>query len=261
MVQLKPPVAPGPVDVSIIYQIVAAAFLAFVLSACGDRAANYFPLEQGMTRVYRQTVITRNKGNAGGFEKSELASAATDLAPRTVGGKSAVPRLYADGRVLYFARSGDGIVLIGKSEPGEDAPQDIAPRYVLKLPLAVGATWTSSGETESLHRTFLGGYGAINKPVAADGPIVFTVESVEDTVRVPAGTFHHCLRVHGVGSGKLDWGQPFGMLTVTMDVTQWYAPGIGLVKRVRKEGTGSDGPLGAELDEELDGVIEPGWLG
>lgn len=258
---MKPSVTDGPFRVTVIYQIVAAAFFALGLSACGDRTVNYFPLEKGMTRVYRQTVITRNKGNAGGFEKSELAAAATDLAPRTVGGKSVVPRLYSDGRVLYFTRSGDGVALIGKSEPGEETPEQITPRQVLKLPLAVGATWTSNGETEGLHRTFLGGYGAINKPVAADGPIVYTVESVEDTVRVPAGTFHHCLRVHGVGSGKFDWGQPFGMLTVTMDVMQWYAPGVGLVKRVRKEGTGPDGPLGAELDEELDGVIEPGWLG
>lgn len=261
MVRLKPPVRPGGVGPSVTFQIVAAGLFALGLSGCDDRSADYFPLEKGTTWVYRQTVITRNRGNAGGFEKSQIAAAATDLAPRVIGGKRSVPRLFADGSILYFARVNDGITIIGKSGPGEDAPEEITPRYVLKLPLAVGATWTSNGETENLHRTFLGGYGAINKPVAADGPIVFTIESLDDTVRVPAGTFHHCLRIHGVGSGKLDWGQPFGMLTVTMDVTQWYAPGIGLVRRERKEGTGPDGPLGADLNEELDGVIESDWLG
>lgn len=244
-----------------LFRIFIGCALAFGLTGCNDGAIGYFPLEKGVTWVYRQTVITRNKGNAGGLEKSRFAAAATNLAPRMVGDRKAVPQLYADGRALYFARVDDGIVLIGTTATDEDTADRIAPRYVLKLPLAVGATWTSDGETEVMRRTFLSGYGAVSKPVDANGSLVFTVESLDDTVRVPAGTFRHCLRVHGIGSAKLAWGEPFGVLTINLEVTRWYASGIGLVKRVRKEDTGADGPLGAELDEELKAVSKHGWLG
>lgn len=248
-------------DIFIVFQILAVASILFSLSACGDETSDYFPLKTDVTWVYRDTITIRNKGNAGGLERSRLATAATNMPPRSLGDRKTVPLLYADGRALYMARMGDGIALVGRSRPGDDAAQEIAPRYLMKLPLAVGVSWSSDGETELLRRTYLSGAGAVDKPIAADGPIVYTIESLGDTVHVRAGTFRHCLRIHGIGSAKLDWGEPFGMLTVSFDVVRWYAPGVGLVKRTRKEDTGIDGPLGADLDEELDAVIKPGWFG
>lgn len=239
---------------------VAFVLIAAAVAGCGKVKNVYFPLHEGLTWIYRQTVVTRNTGNSGAFEKSSLVAVATNLPARKIGEVKAAPRLFADGRALYYERMDDGVALIAKRAAGDETATAIAPRYVVKFPLAVGASWTSGGETEVIRRTFLGGYGAISKSVIADSPLVFTVESLNDTVHVPAGTFHHCLRLHGIGSARLAWGEPYGVLTINLDTIQWYAPKVGLVKRVRKEGTGPDGPLGGELTEELEAVKRPGWF-
>jgi len=234
--------------------------LAFSVGACGQDPGDYFPLDKGFTWVYRESLVTRNKGNAGGLQKNAFVAVATNLAPQATGKAKAVPRLYADGRTLYFERTDAGVSLVATRAANDGTPAEIQARRLIKFPLKVGASWTDEAETQILKRTYLSGYGAVSKPIAAAGPMVFTIESLDDTVRVPAGRFRHCLRIHGVGSAKLVWGEPYGMIDVTLETTRWYAPGIGLVKRVRKEGTGPDGPLGAELNEELEAAKQPGWF-
>ena len=62
---------------------------------------------------------------------------------------------------------------------------------------------------------------------------------MDDTVSVAAGTFRHCLRVRSRGSlfaGKT-LQQFMGINDIDIDQTEWYAPGVGLVKTVRREFT------------------------
>jgi len=70
-------------------------------------------------------------------------------------------------------------------------------------------------------------------------PLEFTVEAEDDTVTVGAGTFEHCLRVKATGS--LFAGstlQDFmGIRFIQVEQTDWYAPGVGLIRRVRNEST------------------------
>ena len=79
------------------------------------------------------------------------------------------------------------------------------------------------------------GFGVIVRPVT----VTYKIEDTDDTVTVTAGTFGHCLRVHG--KGYLFAGRTLqefmGIDTINIDQTEWYAPGVGLVKSVREEYT------------------------
>lgn len=238
----------------------AAALLLAGVSGCGKNEGDYFPLDPGYSWTYRQVLQTRNKGNAGAFEKNTFVVVETNLRSEALGNELAVPRLFNDGGTLYFAKATDGVAMVARRAEDQDQPVPIAPRTILKHPLAAGDSWTEPGETQILRRTILGSFGQFTKSISADGPLAYKVESLDDSVRVKAGTFHHCLRLHGTGNAKLDWADS-GVLAIAIDTVEWYAPGVGLVKRIRKEDTGADGPLGADMTEELESITRPGWLG
>jgi hypothetical protein len=79
--------------------------------------------------------------------------------------------------------------------------------------VSVGTKWSSSGISNGMNFT-------------TDGE----VQSVTDTVTVPAGTFTGCLRIYDVNTyadlatyiAQGGYG--------TIDRTRWFAPGVGLVK-------------------------------
>jgi hypothetical protein len=64
--------------------------------------------------------------------------------------------------------------------------------------------------------------------------MTYLVESKKETVTVPAGTFENCLLVKGSGLVQKDKGA-LGVIKISVSEDSWYAPGIGLVKSVRKE--------------------------
>lgn len=56
-------------------------------------------------------------------------------------------------------------------------------------------------------------------------PITSTIETLDDVVTVPAGTFQHCVRVRSTGENQ----------DGALEDLNWYAPNIGLIKFVRQE--------------------------
>jgi hypothetical protein len=63
----------------------------------------------------------------------------------------------------------------------------------------------------------------------------YAVAATNETVTVPAGTFTNCVRINGHGSAitRVNMGQNFGHIDVVH--TDWYAPGVGLIRSERKE--------------------------
>ena len=52
-----------------------------------------------------------------------------------------------------------------------------------------------------------------------------------------AGRFENCMRVEISGNAFTDAGNYVGITIVRLSETNWYAPGVGLVKSVHKEST------------------------
>ncbi len=108
-----------------------------------------------------------------------------------------------DAPVEFVSVSSVGVVL----RPGDIAPEDAEPQFILKTPLIRGATWqTPAGRYE--------------------------ITGLNALAAVPAGVFENCLEV-------TFWSRNGQVKAVTL-----YAPGVGMVQR--EESFALPGGLGSE---------------
>jgi hypothetical protein len=210
--------------------LVAVAALAAAAGGC-TRArgglAYYFPLKSGMVWTFRFSGSTGATG--------ELAT--TNQAPRQVFGFNATPQRNTGGDKTYiefYADDGQGIrhVAIDESDGLESRLNDHS--YVIKLPIAAGTSW------REMDRTFDGTvYDASTR-----------IESVNDSVSVPAGTFSGCIRIRSTGLASTAKGTArapglnsgvrlvAGGEDVSVEDYYWLAPGVGPVKATHQESRG-----------------------
>jgi hypothetical protein len=199
------------------------AALALTVAGCGSPPADYFPL--GTRQQWEYGVSRTIKGQE---QRQKLLLA--NLPPVTLEGRQYFPQRRLDGTVDLFERVADGIFHVN--------PANEARVRILPMPMEVGASWSEKTTirfleiTGAFAPTFL---ERISNSIALD----FVIESVDETVDTPAGRFANCLRVRG--SGSMFAGQTLrtylGIRFINVDQTEWYAPGIGLVKSVRNEYT------------------------
>src|SRR4030095_5005129 len=90
-------------------------------------------------------------------------------------------------------------------------------------PLERGKTWEEEAET-----TFL------SKPVSLT--LKSKIESVGETVSVPAGDFEGCVKVLAEGSKRIPLPGSYSRFDiVSVRYETWYAPEVGLVKSDAEE--------------------------
>ncbi|MGQ0529750.1 MAG: hypothetical protein ACT4PG_08075, partial [Panacagrimonas sp.] len=77
------------------------------------------------------------------------------------------------------------------------------------------------------------------------------VASLDDVVEVPAGTFTRCLQLEGSGLLNVLADARIGASPVPVTHTEWYAPGVGLVKLERTEWLDTQQIVGGKISMEL----------
>lgn len=111
----------------------------------------------------------------------------------------------------------------GVKSVASQGPRDTSPKirehdaWELKYPLAAGATWTSVEEVHQLKEQLF-------------VPLTCVIETMDDVVTVPAGTFERCMRIRKTFSAKVNLGSYGGNPEVTVERLSWYAPGVGQIK-------------------------------
>ena len=88
--------------------------------------------------------------------------------------------------------------------------------------------------------------------IVAEVPVTSRVEATDDTINVPAGLFHGCVRIRMQGYAYKNAGNYIGVNIVSVNETSWYAPGIGLIKMVREETTESQALDKGKMTIELE---------
>ncbi len=219
-----------------------------LLAGCGRPAQEYFPLHPGWEWQYAMRIVTADGPRPGKHLVTNLP--AYDLA-----GVRTIPRRSPGGTTVLYTQGAQGVQRVGESAEGEEPRRYAMPQTVLPASLAVGATWRGDTRTRVLEVTSHAA-GALYR-IEADVPLLYALESVTDTVRVPAGEFRGCLRVRASGSTLAEVRKQVGLAEIRVEQVDWYAPGVGLVRSERRETTSSSALPSGTLEVELERVRRP----
>lgn len=194
--------------------------LILLLLGCGKTSSEYFPLGENIKWEYR---IQKELGNNQNEGKSIIAQ----LDRVKEGGVYYFPYLYANGETLYYNKNESGIKL--SSSPDQNG------QIFIKTPIEINSNWLRETRIELLnsrHESFAGGESFISQ-----GEKIFldnTVTSFDETITVPAGVFSNTMRIDSSVSITVK-ERTRGIDAIQIEQTEWYARGVGLIKRTRRE--------------------------
>lgn len=213
-----------------------AAALA-IAGGCADEAnLEFFPARAGMRWEYDVSVLTQTgTGNRRLFVES--------LGEERRAGRRFAARRNGDGTVSYYEERRDGLWRLDASAGGDEAVQDAGDAVdplghgekLLGYPLRPGTTWRATEQTVTLEKHTPPHGNLTRVELALD--LDYRIDAVDEAVVVPAGRFEHCVRVHAEGEASREVGLYIGAMDIRVEVTRWYAPGVGLVKAERREST------------------------
>lgn len=223
------------------------ALLCVVLLAAACQAPpgdSLFPLEAG----HRWTYELRSEWENNQVER-ETRVLDTLGAEHLEGGRAF--RRRSDSGVDYWLRSdASGIYRVAtKSDLDEQPKLDKERRYVLKAPFVVGSSWRAGTTAYLLQRRQE--FPREIRHSHPDVPMNYSIEALNETVSVRAGRYEGCLRVKGVAALRLFADPVAGWKDLPLTTTEWYCPGVGLVRLERDEPAGSSFLIGGRLTMEL----------
>lgn len=211
--------------------LLALIVLVVLFAGCSSNTQDYFPIKPGMSWRYNVEVTTMD-----GIETKKYIVQAAQARPWQ--GQSLPVRQTLDGTRLFYLKNDDGVYRVATRRQEEKVPAAVpgGRSIVLQYPLEKGTTWQETSETIALYRT--GPPQRSEYWIHAPVKLEYVIEATDDNVKVPAGRFDNCVRVHATGrTPNYDAGNYVGRTDITVDKTDWYAPGVGLVKSVRVEST------------------------
>ncbi|WP_235971141.1 hypothetical protein [Azohydromonas caseinilytica] len=224
----------------------AALAGAALLAGCGRPAGTeLFPLDSG----HRWTYELRTEWEDQRVERETRVF-------ETLGRDDALPDGSAwlrrsDAGMDYWLRADDsGVFRVASRSLVQAEPQaDEARRYVLKAPLAAGTQWSAPTIAYLLQRRQ--GFPAEVRYTSPGANMNYVIEALGQAVDTRAGHFEGCLRVKGTAALRLFADPVSGWRDLPLITTEWYCPGVGLVKLQREESAGSAFLLGGTLTMEL----------
>ena len=223
----------------------ALLVLAAALAGCAPAPEDsYFPLASGHRWAY--DITTEWENNIVEHEPRVIETLGRD---RLESGEAW--RRRSDSGVDYWLRSdASGIYRVATKSELQDEPEaDKEPRYVLKMPLAVGTSWRSSTTAYLLQRR-----QEFPREIRHSHPAVpmnYVIEAVGEALEVRAGRFENCVRVRGTAALRLFADPVVGWKDMALITTEWYCAGVGLAKLVREEPAESTFLTGGRLTMEL----------
>ena len=217
------------------------------ISACDKKELSYFPVSTGIEWRYR--VELKSSGTS---EQSRyyVRSQGEELFE---GDKYHVHRSLTGAKTL-FSLSDSKIERIGYIVKQGQSSILLEDRILLfPNPADEGSEWDSSIKTRLLIRK--GAPGESN--ILANVPAENVIETVKETVVVPAGKFKNCMKITTNGFAFHSGTQHKSRTLVEIKESRWYAKGIGLVKSTRLETSTSDAFGTREEVLELESFKQP----
>ncbi len=219
------------------------------LTACSQSDVEYFPLAAGKTWQYQVVMHDMD------LEK-KYKQFYTNQSPVEIDGNKIFPRKVNDGTQYYYEHSDQGIRRVGaKRKLDINTTLEKQDHFAIKFPIEIGTSWEQESVTAILEvviAPFRRHY-ALHTPVK----MKYTIDSLEQKVKVAAGQFENCLKVVGHGTAlSVEAEKTIGTVDVTVESSDWYCPNIGLVKSQREERTTSTVLVKGDFLMELESFSE-----
>lgn len=228
-------------DIRRILLLAAAA----LLCSCGRApSTEYFPLDPGLRWEY----VVHEK-NAVVDREQRLDMRNLDAVERD--GQRYARRLASDGNEYWLSLTDTSVQRSGVRTAIDFEPRmDEEPRTVMQLPPTAGQWWEVDSRPYILERVT-----PFRERFSQDDSkrirLNMRVAALDAVVEVPAGKFERCLRLEGTGVLNVLADARIGASEVPVTQTEWYAPGVGLVKLVRAETLNTESIVGGEVTMEL----------
>ncbi len=192
--------------------------------------ADYFPVTEGSRWLYK---VISEKDNTTEISEQQLSINRVS----TWDGKTIIVRRseVADNiGIEYWLRPTDkGIERIAQQvDLQERAMLDDKPRTVLKFPLKQGESWIVPTVPFAIMRT---NENPRELKYSKTLLMTHTVERMDATVTVAAGTFKNCAEIVGRGDITMYADPVSGFKKIPIINTEIYCPGVGLVRLERSE--------------------------
>tara|TARA_B100001093_G_C26692611_1_gene955481 strand:- start:308 stop:1009 length:702 start_codon:yes stop_codon:yes gene_type:complete len=211
-------------------------FLILFINSCNERKVDFFPLKEGNIWNY-DVEIYPNVEDKVIYKKNNYSLPKTNLKINSEKIKETYPILREDNSIYYYSKNKNGVyreaIQFANQSP---LIYEKEKKYVLKYPIKVGEKWSSQSKTFLIIRR----YPYFDYRATTDFEIDYEITSVNETVKVPAGKFNKCIKIEGKGNATFIGDREIGLIKIAIKTTEWFAPGVGLVKIIRKEETDSD---------------------
>ena len=205
---------------------------------------DYFPLDEGKRWEYQ--VYVKEKNYLGFESKRSIKQVITNFTQRELRGKKVTPQKKENKEIpwgaiytifKFIAEDKNGIYQFAQQRPEDVEPKIFHDHnYIIKYPVKVGNSWQEIETSPLEPRIFI--------------PIKSTIESIDEVVTVPAGTFKECLKIKSTGfAEKVLEDREKGCITpkkenvrIEKEYYTWFAPHVGRIKMIFKaKKTCSDG--------------------
>jgi hypothetical protein len=214
---------------------------------------NYFPLDEGKRWEY-QIYVNKKEGFNFGLESKRYGKqVCTNLPQQELKGKRVTPVKIEEtyGEFVYnnfsfYVKDHNYIYEFARLRPEYIEPK-IINDYIIKFPIRVGNSWQET-KTSSLDSriSFL---------------IKSTIESIDEVVIVPAGTFKECLKIKSVGLAEKVFGEeqvwpPKENVKVERERYEWFAPDVGSIKMIFREKKTHSGGATVTFSDSIEIIMQ-----
>ena len=216
---------------------IITSIIIVLLACCSQPSNDYFPFGETIKWEYRYTKDLGNNHHEG---KSIIVQLPSIKAENII----YFPFRYAHGETVYYSETGTGIHRAPNREQNG--------KLFLKMPFELNTSWQRETNIELLnsrHESFSGGESFISQ-----GEKIFLeskIVSFNETITVPAGSFSEVMRIDSNASVTVI-ERTRGIDQILIKQSEWYAKGVGHIKRSRNEISVPDKYVAKQVTELLE---------
>ncbi len=221
------------------------------LSACQEKTLNgdLFPQTENMTWHYNASF---RAGRVYSHHKMVITNKNTEFE-----GEKVISHQFHNGDIAYYGKNENGVFRIAFYSSSDGLVKDPDDHFLIHFPLAAGTKWKIRSKPfflEQSVRKINSGQASLSADLKINPLFMeYKISAVNEKITVSAGKYSHCVRITGTGETTAN-GPEIGSTKISVVQTDWYAPGVGLIKSERQEVTDLDWAKSSTYTMELDKI-------